>query len=356
MEEKSVEKSRALEAVATLYHAWLTGLILTVITRKSHHAAEEFVFRLFRRQHLAMFLPGLKKLGLDEEPAAVAAAKYHYFSNQLGGVKVEYYEESPRKAWIRYPPPRWIWKGTAICAVPSNVNRAMLRGWHAHNGVTMGNLRLGFVCTKTTVDGQPGLEGYYFEYDHDLPEEERLVFISGENAPFIDPESLPKLDADSWPEERRQKANRNYAMEYIRSALPELVALFGPSEARYLGHLSALQIGMQFKDEISQLFNVSGYGPIEFANLYGILAEAQGDDVRMEEHQGGMRIIQKGWRLMRNVPLLHECVFECWNGLWEGLLAAHNPHLKWVVKKRIDQGDPCFEWLITPLKRGTSHS
>jgi hypothetical protein len=148
----------------------LTGLILTVITRKSHHAAEEFVFRLFRRQHLAMFLPGLKKLGLDKEPAAVAASKYHYFSNQLGGVKVEYYEESPRKAWIRYPPPRWIWKGTAICAVPSKVNRAMLRGWHAHNGVTMGNLRLGFVCTKTTVDGQPGLEGYYFEYDHDLAE------------------------------------------------------------------------------------------------------------------------------------------------------------------------------------------
>jgi hypothetical protein len=130
-------------------------------------------------------------------------------------------------------------------------------------------------------------------------------------------------------------------MEYIRSALPELVALFGPSEARYLGHLSALQIGMQFKDEISQLVHVSGYGPIEFANLCKILAEAQGDEISL---------------VMRNVPLLHECVFECWNGLWEGLLAAHNPHLKWVVKKRIDRGDPCFEWLITPLKRGASHS
>ena len=354
MDEKSVNNSRALEAVATLYHAWLTGLILAVVTRKGDDAAEKFVFRLFRRQHLAMFLPGLKKLGLEGEPAAVAAAKYHYFSNQLGGVKVEYWEESPRKAWIRYPPPRWIWKGTAICAVPGKVNRAILRGWHAHNGVTMGNLRLGFVCTKTTVDGQPGLEGYYLEYDHDLSEEERLVFIPGEGAPFIDPKTLPKLDADSWPEERKQKANRNYAMEYIRSALPELFALFGPAEASYLGHLSALQIGMQFKDEISEMININGYTPKEFANLFMILAEAQGDEVSLDESQQGIRIRQKGWQLMRDLPVLHESVFECWNGLWEGLLAAHNPHLKWIIKQRLDQGDLCFEWLITSSERNNS--
>ena len=76
--------------------------------------------------------------------------------------------ESDRKAWIRYPVPRWIWKGTAICGVPSEVSRAMLRGWHANNGVALGNLRLGFVCTKQSVDGQDGLEGYYCEYDHAL--------------------------------------------------------------------------------------------------------------------------------------------------------------------------------------------
>ena len=342
-----MNNSGALAAVATLYHAWLTGLILAVITRKSPHAAEEFVFGLFRRQHLAMFLPGLKKLGLDDEPAAVAAAKYHYFSNQLGGVKVEYYEESPRKAWIRYPPPRWIWKGTAICAIPSKVNRAMLRGWHAHNGVTMGNLRLGFVCTKTTVDGQPGLEGYYFEYDRDLAEEDRLVFSPEECAPFIDPKTLPKLDTDNWPEERRQKANRNYAMEYIRSALTELIALFGPAEAHYLGRLSALQIGMQFKEDVSEMVQATGYSPKDFTDLFVVLAEAQGDEASIEDNQGDIRIFQKGWRLMRHLPSPHQCVFDCWNGLWEGLLAAHHPHLKWVVKKRLDQGDPYFEWLIT---------
>ena len=44
-----------------------------------------------------------------------------------------------RKAWVRYPPPRWIWSGTAICGIPSEVSRAMLRGWHANNGVVLGN-------------------------------------------------------------------------------------------------------------------------------------------------------------------------------------------------------------------------
>lgn len=32
-------------------------------------------------------MPGLKKLGLDHLPDAVACAQYHYFSNALGGVK-----------------------------------------------------------------------------------------------------------------------------------------------------------------------------------------------------------------------------------------------------------------------------
>ncbi len=98
----------------------------------------------------------------------MACAQYHYFSNALGGVKTEYFAESDSKAWVRYPPPRWIWQGTAICAVPREVNEAMLHGWHGHNGVSLGNTRLGFVCTGQTVEGDAGLEGYYFEYDREI--------------------------------------------------------------------------------------------------------------------------------------------------------------------------------------------
>ena len=172
--------------IAELYHAYFTGLILTVVTRRGTADAAEFVFRVFRRQQQERFLPGLEKLGLSHLPPAVAAAQYHYLSNWIGGVHVEYMFETDRKAWIRYPPPRWIWKGTAICGVPGEVSRAMLRGWHANNGVTLGNARLGFVCTKQSVDGQDGLEGYYCEYDHALEPDQRLVFARHLEAPMFD--------------------------------------------------------------------------------------------------------------------------------------------------------------------------
>jgi len=39
-------------AVSVLYQALLTGLVLTLVTRPGVDEAAEFVFRLFRRQHL----------------------------------------------------------------------------------------------------------------------------------------------------------------------------------------------------------------------------------------------------------------------------------------------------------------
>src|SRR3712207_7150785 len=40
----------------------------------------ELVFAVFRRQQRERFLPGLRKLGLEMLPHAVAAARYHYLS------------------------------------------------------------------------------------------------------------------------------------------------------------------------------------------------------------------------------------------------------------------------------------
>ncbi len=90
-------------AVSVLYQALLTGLVLTLVTRRGEDQAAELVFRLCRRQHLEKFLPGLAKLGLDRLPHAVACAQYHYLSNQVGGVKTEYACESDRKAWGALP-------------------------------------------------------------------------------------------------------------------------------------------------------------------------------------------------------------------------------------------------------------
>src|SRR5215831_10642613 len=268
----------ACRAIEHIYHSYLTGLILMLVSRAGAALAADVVFRTFRRQQLARFLPGLKKLGLDKLPHAVACAQYHYLSNQVGGVKVEYVYEGDRKAWVRYPPPRWIWWGTAICGIPSDVSRAMLWGWHANNGVVLGNPRLGFVCTGQTVDGQPGLEGYYKEWDRDLAPEERLQFSPGERCPPFRPELAPRLSDAAWPEERLRKVLRNYAMEYITSILPETIAVLGPDDGGRLAGAAARLVGMQTFDQIARMLGGVEAGAAGFANLFARLARAQGDD------------------------------------------------------------------------------
>jgi hypothetical protein len=336
----------ALRAVADLYHGWLTGLLLMVVSRRGGAAAAELVFRIFRRQQVEKFLPGLEKLGLRGLPDAVACAQYHYLSNHVGGVKVEFIPESDRKAWVRYPPPRWIFEGTAICGIPSEVSRAMLRGWHANNGVLLGNPRLGFVCTKQTVDGQPGLEGYYLEHDRVLEPDERLRFSPGEDAPDFDPARAPALESTAWPEERLRKAYRNYAMDYLRTALPVSIELFGPAEGAHLAGLAARQIGMHYHDRTMALIG----GP-EIVDALALLLAGQGDDVEIDNRaENGSRgvVRQHGFRLMRGVQRPAAEIFDVWVELWRGFVAAHDRRMRLDVE-RMEDGGAVFS--VTPGRR-----
>src|SRR3712207_658609 len=162
----------------------------------------ELVFAVFRRQQRERFLPGLRKLGLEGLPHAVAAAQYHYLSNRIGGVSVEYVRESDRKAWIPYPPPRWLWHGTAVCAVPGEVSRAMLLGWHPKNGVPPAPPRLGFLCTKRAGGAPPALEGSYREHARARARDESVPSPRHEDAPDFDPDTAPWVAASDWPAER----------------------------------------------------------------------------------------------------------------------------------------------------------
>jgi len=332
-------------AVADLYHAYFTGLILTVVTRRGTADAAEFVFRVFRRQQQERFLPGLKKLGLSHLPPAVAAAQYHYLSNWIGGVHVEYMYESDTKAWIRYPPPRWIWKGTAICGVPGEVSRAMLRGWHANNGVALGDLRLGFVCTKQSVDGQDGLEGYYHQYDHPLELDQRLVFARHLEAPLFDAKTAPALPVESWPKPRLEKAYRNYAMEYVRTAAPVMVQLFGPEDAGYLLHLTGKLIGMQYFDEVAAALAMERGGAKEFASFLNALFAAQDDVADTSQSEATFEIRQQSWKLMDDVADHHRAGAKVLEGLFEGLAAGCGRHIG-VHLRPTASGRPPLVWTI----------
>jgi hypothetical protein len=325
--------SAELAAVADLYHSFLTGLLVALLVRRPEEEVEELVFRLFRKKHLEQFLPGLEKLGLRDNgqnllPDAVVCAQYHYLSNFLGGVGVEFIAESDRKSWVRYPPPRWIWQGVAIAAIPSAVSAAMLRGWHAHNGVTLGNPRLGFVCTGQTVDGQPGLEGYYYEYDQELKEGERLRFAPGEQAPPFDPALAPSVPSADWPRERLDKANRNYSMDYVATLLPLMLDLLGVETALPIACHTARVIALQSYSALRTAIDPAG--ALGFPQVFAALARAQGDSAAVTTESAPL-IQQSGWRLFarpgQSLAMSEghaQACFEIWNELWLGCALAHD--------------------------------
>ena len=343
--DRGDSETRAMQAAAGLYHAYFTGLILTLVTRRSAADAAEWVFRVFRHQHHEKFLSSFEKLGLAGMPPAVACAAYHYLSNSIGGVAVEFMRESDRKAWVNFVPPRWIYPGASICGVPSEVSRAFLRGWYAQNGVSLGNPRLGFVCTAQTTDGQHGLSGYFLEHDREIGPEERLQFRPGELAPPFDAAAAPRLP-DAWTAERLAKAGRNYAMEYIRSGLPRLAEIFGPAEAGHLGRIAGRLVGAQLYTQTATLLGVAPGGAAAFGAFMAGLAAGEGDAATVSKEGDAVLVHRSGWRLMRGLEPVSPSVFEAWNGLLEGALAVHDRFLVLEVTSRLDWGDAAFAWRI----------
>jgi len=315
----------AIAAQAELHHRYLLGLELMVATREGPEALGEWIFRLFRRQHEEKFLSSFRKLGLEGLPDAVACARYHALSNTVGGVAVEYMEESDAKAWVRFRYPRWMYDGPAICGMPVEASRGFLRGWYARNGVSLNNPRLGFVCVSEDMTGEFGFCGYFREYDRDLGEEERLVFAPGERPPPWDPERQPALPQTGWSAERLARANRNYALDYIRNGVGELAAAIGEAKALEHGKLAARLTGLQhYRQLAGQVGGVDG-GPKEAAGFLAAMFRGMGDGAAVEDAgNGAARLRQTGLRIVRGLAgRERENLLACWIELWRGAAASH---------------------------------
>ncbi len=344
---------RAIDAQARLQHAYFLGLQLMVSTRKGAAVMGEWMFRLFRRQHHEKFLSSFGKLGLSGLPHAVACARYHVLSNGVGGVAVQYIEESDRKAWVRFRYPRWMYDGVAICGVPVEVSRGFLNGWYAHNGVSLGNPRLGFVCVSEDMTGEYGLCGYFREFDQDLSEGERLQFRPGEIPPPADANRQPVLPAAEWDEDRRRRAARNYAIEYVRNGLCELAAVIGFDDATQLGSLAGRLIGMQFYPEIAKLLGTRDGGVAQAVDFLSRIAAGVEAEVRVEfdDDARGCAIESSESRLTRNLAGDERALVQaCWFGLCAGALRAHETVLELSV--RPDPSDTAIghaRWRIDTL-------
>ncbi|MYK59785.1 MAG: hypothetical protein F4027_14735 [Rhodospirillaceae bacterium] len=319
----------AVSAQAGLHHQYLLGLQLMVATREGPEAVGDWMFRLFRRQHEEKFLAGLRTLGLEGQPDAVACAKYHVLSNGIGGVAVDYIEESATKAWVRFRYPRWMYDGPAICGVPIEASRGFLRGWYSQNGVSLNNPRLGFVCVSEDMSGQFGLCGYFREYDRDLGADERLVFAPGERPPSWNQDRQPARPAAEWSDERRAKARRNYAVEYVRNGISELVHAIGEAKALQHGKLAARLTGLQDYRRMADAVGAVDGGPADAAAFLRAMFSGMGDRIDMEnsaKHAGepAVRLRQTGLRIVRGLTGAERGnLLACWIELWRGAVASH---------------------------------
>ena len=333
-------------AVAHLYHTLFTGLILTVVTRRNATDAAAWIGALFRKQHHSKFLSSFEKLGLNNLPPAVAAAAYHYLSNRIGGVDVEFMRESDRKAWVRFPPPRWIYPGATICGVPSEVSRAMLRGWYAENGRSLGVPGLQFVCTGQTMDTQSGLMGYFIEHDEPVADEERLIFRPGEVAPLFDPEQAPALPRGEWPAERLEKARRNYAMEYHRTGIPLLFSMFGVAEAHHLLRTACWLVGAQTSREIAEMLGETNQDEAALIRIVGNLIEGEGDRVETESSESGTILTRIGLGPLRGTMPQPPEAIEAWAALYEGIASGHN---RFIRQRLLHYHGEKTIWEINPM-------
>lgn len=332
----------AIAAQAELHHQLLLGLELMVATREGPQVVGDWMFRLFRQQHEDKFLSSFRKLGLDGLPHAVACARYHVLSNGIGGVAVEYMEESDTKAWVRFRYPRWMFDGAAICGVPPEASRGFLRGWYAHNGVSLGNPRLGFVCISEDVgedmSGQYGLCGYFREYDHDLAEDERLAFAPHERPPPFDPTCQPRPPEAEWSAERLAKARRNYAVEYIRNGVAALVQVLGRERALALATHAARLTGLQQYRRMAEAVGGVDGGPDEAAAFLVAMFEGMGDQCRVETGVPA-RLHHQGLRVLRGLPGdARADLLACWTELWRGALHSHRAFMDLSVEPTGNDG------------------
>ena len=318
---------------------------LMVAVEESKQTIYEWMFRLFRQQHEDKFLSSFNKLGLADLPHAIACAKYHVLSNGIGGVEVEYTEESNTKAWVRFRYPRWMYAGPAICGIPAEAGRGFLQGWYAQNGVSLNNPRLGFVCVSEDVTGQFGLCGYFKEYDYDLTAEDRLRFAPDELPPQYDPAKQPKPPARDWSEERLLKANRNYALEYVRNGLSALTEVLGRTRAVELMTRAARLTGLQQHSTMAKAVGAIDGDVETAANFLSGMMSGMGDTcTKTLANNGEIQLAQQGLRVVRDLEAeAREDLLRCWVALWQGALQAY----RLPKKLTADITDQQIVWTIS---------
>jgi hypothetical protein len=266
-----IELGQQCELASRLWGRLFSALTLVVLREGGDGAFGQIWHRILGGQQIDRYKEGLVKLGIEADSPAIRAAKYHYFSNMVGGLKMEYVEETPRKVWIRYTAPLWMYEGLALLALPKNFRRTTTFAiWHPRNGEMMGCPRLGYVGTKFIDEGAPYDEGYFIEYDHDLTESERYRREVVVRTPKFVPAAAPTLDPAIWPKDRLAKAKRKYSAQYVKVTVAEMLKMFGLARTCFYLEEAAQCLAAQYAHEIVSLTGSLDGG---FASTAGMILQ-----------------------------------------------------------------------------------
>ena len=306
--------ARQCETIADFWRSQWGALQMELLRELGGRELAEFKENILRRHQRSHFLPGLDKLGIKRDlPPAVIAGRYHYLSNMLGGLPMEYVEESPKRVWIRYHAPAWSFTGLSLIAVPSIVQRAMFSGWHPNNGTSLGCPQLGFVVTKVYQDGEPYDEGYFQEYDRPLLPDERIQYKPVTMSPDFDPDKAPKLDPKEWPKDRLSKALRNFSRGYVDDAIKTCLARYNVhATSHHVAHALRL-FAVQFFNEYKQKLGIAGTKASDLAQFFAYLAEMATEEIAVERDANGAIRLTRTNKLLagEDVPVeIYHALFQ----------------------------------------------
>jgi hypothetical protein len=281
---EDIDSLRQRVAISTKF-GWLvvSAVTATLFREKGEKALNDVWSSLMSAEQSIRFRAALVKLGIENDPPAIAAAKYHYFSNSIGGITMQFIQESPRKAWIRYMPPWGSFPGIAALAVPSSVRRTILSTWHPRNGELLGCPRLGWVATKFVAEGHPYDEGYFEEYDHDLSPAERMKIIPVASSPEFDSKKAPTLDPEAWPEARILKGSHNYAADYAVHAIEAVVRHFGEQTATHIVRMAMRFLAVQYTGEFAKQLAATDQSPHAAARIATAILASFRNEVELEK-------------------------------------------------------------------------
>ena len=240
-------------SVADLYHAFFTGLILTVVTRRGTADAAEFVFRVFRRQQQERFLPGLEE-ARARSSAAGGGGRAVSLSLQLD-------RRRPCRIHVRDRPQGLDPLSAAALDLARHGDLRRARRSLARDAARLARQqRRGARQSQDSASSAPSRASTARTASKAITT--NTIIRSSSTSGWCS-RAISKRRCSIRPLRRRcrsragrrprlEKAYRNYAMEYVKTAAPVMVQLFGPEDAGYLLHLTGKLIGMQYFDEIAQ--------------------------------------------------------------------------------------------------------